>query len=355
MEEKNINRSEPLLQWFWQHKRDLPWREDRNPYHVWISEIMLQQTRIEAVMKYYRRFTEALPDVASLAAVEDDVLLKLWEGLGYYSRARNLKKAAQTIMTEYGGVFPDTYAELRKLSGIGDYTAGAIASLCFNERVPAVDGNVLRVISRLTGSRKNVLLPETKKTVTEQLQQIMPEEAGAFNEALMELGEIVCMPNGEPDCLHCPLQEQCTAFREQLTAELPVRIKQQKRRSENKTVLLLVAPDGTVAIEKRGQKGLLSGMYQLPNVEGFLDETALAALLEEWELSPERVSPLREAKHVFTHIDWFMRGYLVLAGQRSGRFFWVTPRELREAYALPTAFQKLLPADFTNLNIEGIV
>lgn len=345
MEEKILNIAEPLLQWFAQHKRELPWRQDRQPYHVWISEIMLQQTRIEAVMKYYQRFMQALPSVESLAAVDDDVLLKLWEGLGYYSRARNLKKAAQTIMQDYGGVFPDCYSQLRKLSGIGDYTAGAIASLCFNERVPAVDGNVLRVMSRLTGSRENVLLPETKKTVTALLQKMIPPEAGAFNEALMELGETVCLPNGEPDCLHCPLREQCTAFREQLTAELPVRIKQQKRRSEHKTVLLIVAPDGSIALEKREQKGLLYGMYQLPNAEGFLEEEAILVLLRDWGLTPKTVSFLREAKHVFTHIDWFMRGCRVAVGQTSDRFIWVTPGELRSDYALPTAFQKLLPAD----------
>ena len=332
----------PLSEWFRENRRSLPWRQDTEPYHVWISEIMLQQTRIEAVMKYYQRFMEALPDVASLAAVDDDALLKLWEGLGYYSRARNLKKAAQTVMEEYGGVFPQRYAELRKLAGIGDYTAGAIASICFQERVPAIDGNVLRVISRLTGSRDNVLLPETKKAVTEQLQEIMPAEAGAFNEGLMELGETICLPNGEPDCLRCPLQARCTAYREHLTGELPVRIKQQKRRREEKTVLLLTAPDGSVALEKRPKKGLLSGMYQLPNIEGFFRDEEILAHLKEWGLEPQTVSFYREAKHVFTHIDWFMRGYRAGVQQKADRFIWVSPQELQENYALPTAFQKLL-------------
>ena len=181
----------PLLEWFQQNKRPLPWRQDTLPYHVWVSEIMLQQTRIEAVMRYYTRFMDALPDIASLSAVDDDVLMKLWEGLGYYSRARNLKKAAQTVMREYDGVFPSRFEDIKKLSGIGEYTAGAIASICFNEKRPAVDGNVLRVVSRVTGSRENVLLPIVKKQVTSQLAAVIPEEAGAFNEALMELGELI--------------------------------------------------------------------------------------------------------------------------------------------------------------------
>ncbi|MBR1483837.1 MAG: A/G-specific adenine glycosylase [Ruminococcus sp.] len=342
MEKKYAGIAAPLLRWFAQNKRDLPWRQDKEPYHVWISEIMLQQTRIEAVMKYYARFMEALPDVQSLSAVADDTLLKLWEGLGYYSRARNLKKAAQAIMTDYGGVFPDNYEALRRLAGIGDYTAGAIASICFGERVPAVDGNVLRVLSRLTGSRDNVLLPETKKAVTADLRAVMPEQAGDFNEALMELGETVCLPNGFPLCGECPLREQCTAYRQNLTAELPVRIKKQKRRREDKTVLLLIADDGDIALEKRPDSGLLSGMYQLPNIEGFLEEAALRETLTSRDLRPSEIVFLRETKHVFTHIDWFMRGWRVRVHHKPEGFLWVSPRELQENYALPTAFRKLL-------------
>ena len=342
MEKKYAGIAAPLLRWFAQNKRDLPWRQDKEPYHVWISEIMLQQTRIEAVMKYYARFMEALPDVQSLSAVADDTLLKLWEGLGYYSRARNLKKAAQAIMTDYGGVFPDNYEALRRLAGIGDYTAGAIASICFGERVPAVDGNVLRVLSRLTGSRDNVLLPETKKAVTADLRAVMPEQAGDFNEALMELGETVCLPNGFPLCGECPLREQCTAYRQNLTAELPVRIKKQKRRREDKTVLLLIADDGDIALEKRPDSGLLSGMYQLPNIEGFLEEAALRETLTSRDLRPLEIVFLRETKHVFTHIDWFMRGWRVRVHHKPEGFLWVSPRELQENYALPTAFRKLL-------------
>ena len=333
---------EPLLNWFDMSKRELPWRRDKEPYHVWISEIMLQQTRIEAVMSYYARFLEALPDVESLSKVDDDALMKLWEGLGYYSRARNLKKAAVVIMKEYGGEFPQAFIELKKLPGIGEYTAGAIASICFDEKVPAVDGNVLRVIARAQGSRDNVLLPQTKKTVTEQLKKIMPQRAGAFNEALMELGELVCLPNGAPLCESCPLQEHCTAYKKGLTEQIPVRVKKMKRRRADKSVFMITAPDGQIAIEKRPDTGLLSGMYQLPNVEGFHTDDELQEILQEWKSEPLDIVFTKEAKHVFTHIDWYMKVYHVTVTEHNDRFIWVTVDELKNRYPLPTAFQKLL-------------
>ena len=333
---------EPLLNWFDQNKRELPWRRDKEPYHVWISEIMLQQTRIEAVMGYYARFLEALPDVESLSKVDDDALMKLWEGLGYYSRARNLKKAAVVITEEYGGEFPQAFIELKKLPGIGEYTAGAIASICFDEKVPAVDGNVLRVIARVQGSRDNVLLPQTKKSVTEQLRKIMPQRAGAFNEALMELGELVCLPNGAPLCESCPLQEHCTAYKKGLTEQIPVRVKKMKRRRADKSVFMITAPDGRIAIEKRPDTGLLSGMYQLPNVEGFHTDDELQEILQEWKSVPIDIVFTKEAKHVFTHIDWYMKAYHVTVEKHHDRFIWVTEDELKNSYPLPTAFQKLL-------------
>ena len=330
-----------LLEWYDDNKRNLPWREDREPYHVWISEIMLQQTRIEAVLEYYRRFMDALPDVKALSAVDDDLLLKLWEGLGYYSRARNLKKAAQVVTGEYGGVFPRSCAELRKLPGVGEYTAGAIASICYDERVPAVDGNVLRVIARLTGDRRDVLLPQTKKDVTNALSKIIPARAGAFNEALMELGEVVCLPNGAPLCGGCPIREHCTAFREGLALELPVRVKQTKRRKAELSVLMIRCGD-RLAVEKRPDTGLLAGLYQLPNLEGRYTRAALADVLRGWGLEPLSIDPVGDAKHVFTHIEWHMKSYAVTVGEPSGRFIWATDEELKTAYPLPTAFLKLL-------------
>lgn len=333
--------TDPLLDWYRQNKRTLPWRTDRQPYHVWISEIMLQQTRIEAVLRYYVRFMDRLPDVRSLSEVDDDVLLKLWEGLGYYSRARNLKKAAQVIMNDFGGVFPRRYEDIRILPGIGDYTAGAIASICFDEKVPAVDGNVLRVIARLTGRRDNILLPATKKAVTAMLTEIIPIDSGAFNEGLMELGETVCLPNGSPLCAECPLNRLCIAYREDLTAELPVRIKEMRRKSAEKSVFLLYCGD-RIAVEKRPDEGLLSGLYQLPNIDGFHTEDELLNILKDDGLRPKGITFLKDAKHIFTHIDWYMKGYRVEVAEETERYLWVTEDELNTAYPLPTAFKKLL-------------
>lgn len=334
--------AEPLVQWFTEQKRELPWRKDRDPYHVWISEIMLQQTRIEAVLNYYARFMDALPDVGSLAAVDDDALMKLWEGLGYYSRARNLKKAAQMIMSDFGGVFPQTFDKIITLPGIGEYTAGAIASICFDAPVPAVDGNVLRVVTRVTGDDANVVLPETKKRITAKLRVCMPPQAGAFNEGLMELGETVCLPNGAPICEQCPVRRSCIAYRDGLTDRLPVRIKQLKRSRAEKTVFLIRAGDGRIAIEKRPDKGLLSGLYQLPNVDGNYSVKELNQLLADWDLRVTHLEHLKDAKHVFTHIDWFMKGYTVTVDKPNDRFLWASEEDLKTAYPLPTAFRKLL-------------
>ena len=334
--------AQPLVAWHEANQRPLPWRADREPYHVWISEIMLQQTRIEAVINYYQRFMQALPTVESLSRISEEELLKLWEGLGYYSRARNLKKAAEIIVRDYGGRFPQTAAELRKLPGIGEYTAGAMASLCFNEPVPAVDGNVLRVMARVTGSRKNVMEADTKKEVAALLTSIMPPQAGSFNEGLMELGELICLPNTLPLCSDCPIREHCTAYKKNTVTELPVRIKQIKRKKEEKTVYLLVTEEGAIALEKRPSKGLLAGLYQLPNTAGFADESAVADTVTGWGLTPQQVAYLKDVKHVFTHIDWYMKGYLVRVSHKNDAFLWATPQEMAEQYPLPTAFQKFL-------------
>ena len=336
------NITAPLVNWYEANRRPLPWRQDQEPYHVWISEIMLQQTRIEAVISYYQRFMEALPTVEALAATPEEQLLKLWEGLGYYSRARNLKKAATVIMNEYGGQFPTGFDAWRKLPGVGDYTAGAVTSICFNERVPAVDGNVLRVIARVLGSRKNVLETETKKEVTALLTAVMPERSGAFNEGLMELGELICLPNALPLCGDCPISAHCTARRENTVTELPVRIKKMKRKKEEKTVLLLLTEDGEIALEKRENKGLLAGLYQLPNCEGFLDEEAVIQAVKALALVPQQARYLKEVKHVFTHIDWLMKGFAVTVKEKNDRLIWATPQQLEEQYPLPTAFQKFL-------------
>ena len=345
--------TEPLLNWYRNNKRDFPWRADREPYHVWISEIMLQQTRIEAVMSYYVRFIRELPDLNSLSLVSEEKLLKLWEGLGYYSRARNLKKAAEIIVTKLDGHFPSVYADLLKLPGIGEYTAGAIASICFNEKVTAIDGNVLRVISRLTGSYEDVLLPETKKKTGKILTEVLPDTPGDFNEAIMELGETLCLPNGAPLCSQCPLSFCCTANQKNLTEELPVRIKKTKQKKEEKTVLLLMDESGRIAIEKRPDKGLLSGLYQFPNLDGDVPEEEIKSFLTSWNLEVTKIHFHKEAKHAFSHIDWQMKGYRIdvklLPDPVSSNHVsipdlqWVSMEELAGTYPLPTAFQLFLP------------
>ena len=255
----------PLLQWYHENARVLPWRSDPTPYHVWVSEIMLQQTRVAAVLGYYARFMEALPAVADLAAVEEDRLMKLWQGLGYYNRARNLQKAARQIVEEHGGVFPDTYEAIRALAGVGDYTAGAVASIAFGLPEPAVDGNVLRVVSRLTGDGGDITRPDVKKRMGAALREVIPLDApGDFNQALMDLGAMVCLPNGEPLCPRCPARGFCAALREGRTAELPVKAAKKARRVEERTVFLIFYQK-KVALRRRPAKGLLAGLWEYPN------------------------------------------------------------------------------------------
>lgn len=338
MEEKLKKIVKPLINWYKKNARDLPWRKEVDSYHVWISEIMLQQTRIEVAIQYYERFIKEIPNISELANIEEEKLLKLWEGLGYYNRARNLKKAAQTIVGKYHGEMPKTYDELLELPGIGKYTAGAIASIAYQERVPAVDGNVLRVISRVLASRKNILLNTTKKEITGKLKAIIPEQAGNFNQALMELGEQICIPNGIPNCNECPLKEICLTNKKELTQEIPIRKKETNRRKEEKTILLF-RYKGKIAIQKREEKGLLSGMYEFPNVGKKLREEEINILLQEWKMGGN-ITELNSCIHIFSHIEWHMIGYQIKVNDINTKFLWVTPQELLNKYPMPTAFLK---------------
>ena len=337
---------EPLLAWYDRGRRILPWREEPTPYHVWLSEIMLQQTRVEAVKPYYDRFLQALPDVESLAHVEEERLLKLWEGLGYYNRARNLKKAAQTIMEEYDGRMPEEYEALLALSGIGSYTAGAIASIAFGKACPAVDGNVLRILSRLRADGRDILDAKVKKAVEAELICVMPKDRpGDFNQALMELGATVCIPNGAPKCGICPWEAFCRARQEGRTAEFPKKAKKKPRSIEERTILVIQDAE-RIALCKRPNRGLLAGMYEFPSLEGHCKERQVASYLKELGLSPIRIRELPPAKHIFTHKEWHMIGYLVrvdeLAGMETGEmaqpFVFVEPEETRTAYPIPSAF-----------------
>ena len=328
-----------LLPWYDAHHRELPWREDKDPYHIWVSEIMLQQTRVEAVKGYYARFLQALPDIKSLAECEDDLLHKLWEGLGYYNRVRNMKKAALQIMTDHNGRFPTDYAQVLALPGIGAYTAGAICSIAFNQPTPAVDGNVLRVISRITDDATPIDLPTYKNTVQQKLSEIYPKRAGDFTQALMELGATVCGPNRQPDCENCPCKTFCLGHQRKTAVNLPVRSPKRDRKVEEKTVFILSC-DGKYAIEKRPDNGLLAGLWQFPNVPGKLDMQPILNQVEKYELNPKDISRIVERKHIFTHIEWDMRGAYVEVQNLSGDFLWLTEAQINGQIALPTAFRQ---------------
>lgn len=328
-----------LIRWYENTRKPLPWRESPTPYHVWISEIMLQQTRIEAVIPYYRRFLDELPDVQALADVPEDRLMKLWEGLGYYSRARNLKKAAQVIMDEYGGELPKTAEELHRLPGIGDYTAGAIASIAFGQPEPAVDGNVLRVISRITASPEDISLDKTKKAVRERLRAVYPtgRNAGLFTEALMELGETICLPNTEPRCLGCPVCDHCQAFASRTTDQYPVKSGKKSRRIEERTVLLLKCGN-QYALRKRPDSGILAGMWEFPNTDGHCSGKEAVEMCRVSGTVTE-IRPVGTAKHIFSHIEWHMIGYEVLVDTKDGTLTWAAADEIRSDYAVPTSFR----------------
>ena len=331
----------PLItQWYRENGRSLPWREDMTPYHVWISEIMLQQTRIEAVIPYYARFLDAFPTVHDLAEADDDWLMKLWEGLGYYSRARNLKKAACVIVDAYGGELPETANDLKKLPGIGDYTAGAIASIAYGQPEPAVDGNVMRVTARILADSSDIADPGTKKACTDRLREIYPmgEHARLLTEGLMELGERVCIPNGAPRCSDCPVNAVCRANLTGTTEQYPVKSPKKPRRIENRTVLLLRCGE-KYAIRKR-TAGLLIGMWEFPSVENHLSPDECADAVREMGLEPVHVTESVPAKHIFTHVEWHMIGYDVHVDAESADFVWRTAEEIRDGYAIPTALKK---------------
>ena len=355
---------EPLQKWFRGNARVLPWRENPMAYYVWISEIMLQQTRVEAVKPYFDRFIRELPDVKSLAECPEDKLLKLWEGLGYYNRVRNLKIAANQILVDYDGIIPAEYDELLKLKGIGNYTAGAIASIAYGKPVPAVDGNVLRVISRVTADDSDIMKQSVRTHMEENLQTLMGSmtEDGYLipsvsNQALMELGATVCLPNGAPRCENCPWKDICEARKQNRIAELPVKKKAKIRRVEEKTVFIV--KDGEkIALHKRAKKGLLAGLYELPNVEGYLSEQEVIEYILRQGYEPLRVQPACEAKHIFSHVEWHMKGYVVFLQacdysnyekKEAENWVFVDVEETKQNYAIPSAFAKY--AEYLNLTI----
>ncbi len=348
--DKTIDLASLLLHWYDNNKRELPWRINKDAYRVWISEIMLQQTRVEAVKVYYERFMKRLPNITDLAIVSDDELLKLWEGLGYYNRARNLKKAAQIVVEKNQSVFPDCYDQLIELPGIGPYTAGAIASIAFDECVPAVDGNVLRVISRIRMKYQNISDTTTKKQVVEEVCQILPQKrVGDFNQALMELGATVCLPNSKPKCHECPWEKMCLSFQNDVVDQYPSKLKKQVRKIEKKTILILLESN-QVAIKKRPDKGLLADLYEFPVLEGKVSSKKVIQYLKDNNLISIKIQKLKEAKHIFSHIEWHMIGYLVTIQDakfnewgyedKMHDYIFVEPKEVEKKYPIPTAYKE---------------
>lgn len=358
----------PLQEWFLKHARVLPWRENPLAYYVWVSEIMLQQTRVEAVKPYFDRFIRELPEVSALAQCPEDKLLKLWEGLGYYNRVRNLKVAANQIMEEYDGVVPGEYKELIKLKGIGSYTAGAIASIAYGRPVPAVDGNVLRVISRVTADDSDIMKQSVRRHMEEKLSELMEEgvqwaekrlDPSIFNQALMELGATVCLPNGTPRCEVCPWGGFCEARQQGRVLELPVKTKAKERRKEEKTVFII--KDGErLALHKRPSRGLLAGLYELPNTQGFLSEQEVLEYIRSKGYEAVRIRPVCEAKHIFSHVEWHMKGYVIFLQaqefvekedekRQDKEWIFVDVEETKQKYAIPSAFVKYM--EYLNLVI----
>ncbi len=303
-----------LLAWYDRCRRSLPWRDDPSAYHVWISEIMLQQTRVEAVKGYYARFLERFPDIRALAEADEDTCLKMWEGLGYYSRARNLQKAARQVMEEYGGQMPRTSRELIRLPGIGPYTAAAIASIAFGEKIPAVDGNLLRVFSRLSLYEEEIKTPAAASAAKVWFLDRMPDDRpGDFNQALMDLGAGICTHGGAPSCGECPLREHCRAAARDRAGELPVMPAKKARGIERRTILV-IRDDDRILLRRRPSRGLLAGLYEFPNESGWLGEEEAVEKAREYGCEPLRIRSLPDAKHVFTHKEWHMHGYEIRIG-----------------------------------------
>lgn len=344
-----------ILAWYEENARILPWRSEPAPYRVWVSEIMLQQTRVEAVKPYFERFLAAVPDIPALAVIDDDELHKLWEGLGYYNRVRNMKKCAQMCVEKYDGRLPGSFEELLKLPGIGEYTAGAIASIAFHEAVPAVDGNVLRVFSRLMASEDDILNPKTKSKFQAVIQAMMPtDRPDEFNQAVMEIGAMICVPNAAPRCNICPLAEHCHGYHEGKAHFLPVKKAKAKRRIQKKTILILVHKD-RIAVRQRPSEGLLASLYEFMDFDEYLNCTQVQEKLTQDGYTVHKMVKLASAKHIFSHLEWHMKGYLIVCDElgRKEDFVLASVEELETKYAIPTALKVYRDAVVQWLKSEG--
>lgn len=329
-----------IFDWYDSQRRILPWRETPTPYYVWVSEIMLQQTRVEAVIEYFDRFIQEVPDIQALANLPEQKLMKLWQGLGYYNRARNLQKAAKIIVQTYNGTLPSTYESLQSLPGIGPYTAGAISSIAYNQKIPAIDGNVLRVFTRFLNIHTSVKDKETKNRIRIYVTSILPDKRnGDFTQALMEIGATTCIPNGQPRCTICPLKEDCLGYKLGTQNKLPLKQVKKKRPTEKRTVILLKHKD-KYFIQKRPNTGLLASLYEFLNVAEHISTIHAKELLTEKNIKVSTITEIESSSHIFTHLKWDMIAYLVeTATTVIPGMIPVTKEELKHTYSVPSAFK----------------
>lgn len=329
-----------LLHWYDNNARDLPWRKTKDPYKIWVSEIMLQQTKVEAVKGYYMRFLEKLPTVEHLANVSEDELYKLWQGLGYYRRAKHMQQAAQMIIRDFNNNFPNTKEKLLRLKGVGDYSASAIASIAFHEQAAVVDGNVLRVYARLFELYGDITKTTTKQNIASIAKNLLPSNrVGDFNQAVMELGATVCLPNGAPLCNKCPLQSLCLAYKKNLQQNLPVRAEKKQRSIEQKTVYVIIN-NNKYLLHKRDSSGLLANLWEFMNTGGFLSEEQSKEFLNNLGLQVVSIEKTKNTKHIFTHKEWHMQGYVVVVSNLPTltNSVFVSKKELEQSYPIPNAF-----------------
>lgn len=337
-----------LIDWFNKEKRDLPWRKDKDPYKIWVSEIMLQQTRVDTVIPYFNRFLQWFPTINDLADADEEKVLKAWEGLGYYSRVRNLQSAVQEVREKYGGVVPNNTKEISSLKGIGPYTAGAILSIAYGIPEPAVDGNVMRVLSRILSIWDDIAKPAARKIFEEAVRSLISHhDPSGFNQALMELGALICTPTS-PSCLLCPVRDHCQGFQEGIESELPVKSKKNKPRAMELAAFVLTDSNGKFLIHKRPKQGLLANLWEFPNVEIYLpiqnDKGQLPEIFkQEYDFIIEPEKRIGQIEHVFSHLIWNIHVYsgrLLSKLQEQQDWRLVTFDEMEE-YAFPVSHQKI--------------
>ncbi len=337
-----------LLKWYRASKRSFPWRDTGDPFDVWISEIMLQQTRTQAVIAYFERFRNEIKDIEALSLIEDDRLMRLWEGLGYYSRARNLKRCAQVLMERYEGRLPEDQEALLSLPGIGPYTAGAILSIGFGRPYPAVDGNVLRVLARYFAIKEDIRSDKVRKLMEETIASCYrdnkitdKQEIRDLTQAFMDLGAVVCIPNGKPNCEDCPLHQSCKAHIEGLSDVLPYRSKNKERKIVDRTLFIIRNGD-TFLVSKRPNKGLLAGLYGFPGVDERFDEKDVDRYLKEKGYDPLQIRKLPSSKHIFSHVEWHMDAYEIRISNWSlplKENEMLSDRKDLQSLAIPSAFK----------------